>query len=300
MGMLANIIVATDGSEAADRMVECATGLRRVGGKTVALVHVFNVRDVGGLYQSLQEYMLPKLEKQAGILRQAGFQVDALTPLGFPAYEINKLARQRSASLIVVGSHGASMAREGLLGSTAQALLHHMTFPTLLVRLEIAEENGGRRCRAICGEMFRHILFPTDFSDIAEHALLYLEHLLHEMGSQVTLLHVQDKSRIEPHLRHRLDEFNEIDTERLEGIQMRLERCGASSVEKEIAYGSPTQIILERARTGNFSLILMGSQGKGFIREVFLGSIANNVARLAPLPVLFIPAPGAHESPHGF
>lgn len=298
--MLANIIVTTDGSEASDRMVECAAGLQRVGGRTAVLVHVFNVRDVGGLYASLQNYMLPKLEKQADLLRKAGFQVDIQTPLGFPAYEINRLARQRSASLIVVGSHGASMAKDVLLGSTAQALLHHLAFPTLLVRLEIAEENGGRRCRAICGDMFQRILFPTDFSDIAEHALLYLEHLLHETQSQVTLLHVQDKTRIEPHLKHRLEEFNEIDIERLEGIQMRLERCGASSVEKEIVYGSPTQIILERARGGNFTLILMGSQGKGFFQEVFLGSVANNVARLAPLPVLFIPRPGAHEAPHGF
>jgi nucleotide-binding universal stress UspA family protein len=34
----------------------------------------------------------------------------------------------------------------------------------------------------------------------------------------------------------------------------------------------------------------MGSQGRGFIHEVFLGSVANNIARLAPLPVIFVPA----------
>ncbi|HZP00902.1 MAG TPA: universal stress protein [Terriglobia bacterium] len=297
--MLSNIVVASDGCEASDRMVECVKGLQRVGSQQAVLVHVFNVRDVGGLYASLQEYMLPKLEKQAEVLRQAGFQVEVQTPLGFPAYEINKLARERSASLVVVGSHGASMAKDRLLGSTAQALLYHLTFPTLLVRFEITEENGGRRCRVICEDMFQHILFPTDFSDNAELALLYLEHIVRETKSHVTLLHVQDKTKIEKHLKHRLEEFNEIDAERLEGMKARIEQCGAASVETEIPYGSPTQIILERARSNSFSLILMGSQGKGFIQEVFLGSVANNVARLAPLPVLFIPAPGTHESPHG-
>jgi nucleotide-binding universal stress UspA family protein len=298
--MLSKIVVASDGCEASDRMVECVEGLKRVGSHEATLIHVFNVRDVGGLYASLQEYMLPKLEKQAGILRQAGFQVDVQTPLGFPSYEINKLARQRSASLIVVGSHGASMAKEALLGSTAHAILHDAILPVLLVRLEITEENGERRCRVICPDMFHHILFPTDFSDNAEHALLYLEHIVREAKSHVTLMHVQDKTKIEKHLKHRLEEFNQIDTERLAGMKLRLEQCGAVSVQTEIPYGSPTQMILERARANSFSLILMGSQGKGFIQEVFLGSVANNVARLAPLPVLFIPAPGAHEGSHHF
>lgn len=288
--MLSNIIIATDGSEASDRMVECARGLRRVGSREATLVHVFNVRDVGGLYGSLQEYMLPRLEKQATILRNVGFAVDVRTPFGIPFYEINKLACERSASLIVVGSLGASLFKEMLLGTTAHSILQNGTFPTLLIRLEITEENGGKRCRAACEDFFHHILFPTDFSDNAEHAFLYLEHIVRETRSQVTLLHVQDQARIERHLKHRLEEFNQIDAERLEGMKLRLEQCGAASVDMEIPYGSPTKIILERARANRFSLILMGSQGRGFIHEVFLGSVANNIARLAPLPVLFVPA----------
>ena len=296
--MFSKIIVATDGSEASDRMVECLKDLQRVGSREAALIHVFNVQDVGGLYLSLQEDMRPKLEKQANILREAGYEVDVQTPLGIPFYEINKLALQRSASVVVVGSLGASLVWERLLGSNAHAILENAIVPTLLVRLQITEENGGKLCRAICPEMFHHILFPTDFSDNAEHALLYLEHIVRETKCRVTLLHVQDKIKIEKHLKHRLEEFNQIDRERLEGMKLRLEQCGATSVQTEIPYGSPTEIILERARSENFSLILMGSQGKGFIREVFLGSVANNVARLAPLPVLFIPAPGAHEGSH--
>jgi nucleotide-binding universal stress UspA family protein len=288
--MLSKIIVATDGSEASERMLECVKDLRRVGSRAATLIHVFNVRDVGGLYLSLQEDMRPKLEEQAGILREAGYEVDVQTPLGIPFYEINKLARQRSASMVVVGSLGASLVWERLLGSNAHAILENAVVPILLVRLQMTQENGGRRCRAICEDMFHHILFPTDFSDNAEHALLYLEHIVRETKSQVTLLHVQDKTKIEKHLKHRLQEFNEIDAERLEGMKLRLEQCGAVSVQTEIPYGSPTQIILERARSNTFSLILMGSQGRGFIREVFMGSVANQVARLAPLPVLFVPA----------
>jgi nucleotide-binding universal stress UspA family protein len=73
-------------------------------------------------------------------------------------------------------------------------------------------------------------------------------------------------------------------------MKAKLEQSGSSSVAIDVPYGSPTQILLERARNNDLSLILMGSQGRGFIREVFLGSVANQVARLAPLPVLFVPA----------
>lgn len=73
-------------------------------------------------------------------------------------------------------------------------------------------------------------------------------------------------------------------------MKLRLERCGAASVEVEVRYGSPTKIVLERALGTRFSLILMGSQGRGFIHEVFLGSVANSIARPAPLPVLLVPA----------
>ena len=113
---------------------------------------------------------------------------------------------------------------------------------------------------------------------------------MRETQAKVTLLHVQDESRIERHLKHRLEDFDQIDAERLERMKMRLRQCGAASASTEIPYGSPTKIILDRARSGNFSLIVMGSQGRGFIEEVFMGSIANNVARFALLPVLFVPA----------
>lgn len=288
--MLSHIIVTTDGSEASERMLECVKCLRRVGSREAVLVHVFDVRDVNGLYETLKKSMVPKLERQRQSLQEAGFKVEIETPLGVVYYEVNKLAQQHGSSLVVVGSHGESLIKELLLGSTAHSILQNAALPVLLVRLEITEENGGKRCRAVCEDLFHHILFPTDFSDNAEHAFLYLEHIVRETGSHVTLLHVQDQARIGRHLKHRLEEFNQIDAERLEGMKLRLEQCGAASVGIEIPYGSPTKIILERARADRFSLIVMGSQGRGFIHEVFLGSVANNIARLAPLPVLFVPA----------
>ncbi len=288
--MLNHVLVATDASEASDRLVDCVRGLRRVGSRRAVLVHVLNVRDVGGLYERLKQLALPRLERQKQRLEEAGFEVRIEIPLGYPAYEINRVAGEHRCSLVVLGSHGESLMTEALLGSTAYAVLHQVRIPTLLIRFEITAGNGGRRCRVLCEDLFGHILHPTDFSDTAERAFRYLEHVVQHTRERVTLLHVQDQVRIAPHLQYKLAEFNRNDQSRLERRRDALLKHGAREVNIEIPYGSPTGCILERARRGDLSLILMGSQGRGLLAELFLGSVAHNVARHAPLPVLLVPA----------
>ena len=63
-----------------------------------------------------------------------------------------------------------------------------------------------------------------------------------------------------------------------------------ASVETLVDRGHPALKIIERAKESGRTLILMGTQGKGFVEELFLGSVAHNVARRAPLAVLFVPA----------
>lgn len=288
--MLSNILVATLLSEASNRVLECVKGLSRVGARQAVLVHVLDVQHVGGLYLALRKLTLPDSEAQKGTLEKAGFKTEAEIPHGLPYYEINKLARERGCGLIVIGAHGQSPFKGILLGSVAHSLLENAVFPILLVRLEITAGDDGSRSRLVCQDFFLHILHPTDFSDVAERAFQILEKVVSETKCAVTLLHVQDKARIDPHLRHRLEEFNRTDTERLERRREHLLSRGAAVVKIEVVYGSPTVLILERARQKQFSLILMGTQGRGCIQEIFLGIVAHSVARHAPLPVLFVPA----------
>lgn len=287
--MLSKLLVATDGSDASDAALECIRSLSRVGTREVVLVHVFNVRDVGGLYLSLQRYMLPRVQRQQEMLEQAGFRVTVELPLGIPHVEINRIAAEHGCAAIAIGSHGEGMVEEALIGSTASSVIHHATLPVLLVRLQLVAEGERRRCEAVCGDFFKHVLFPTDFSDTATRAFQFLEHIVGETHGAVTLLHVQDRTKIHPHLEHRLEEFNAIDQDRMELLRCGLAKRGAQHVEVEIPYGSPKEILLARARSNDFSLMVMGSQGRGLVAEVFLGSLANHVARHAPLPVMFVP-----------
>lgn len=108
--------------------------------------------------------------------------------------------------------------------------------------------------------------------------------------NRVTLLHVQNKARIDPHLKHRLDELNEIDRGRLEKMKAALKKKGNAQIDIELVYGAPHTEITRVIRERKVNLVVMGSQGRGFVKELFLGSVSHNVARNSAASVLLIPA----------
>ncbi|MGQ9921380.1 MAG: universal stress protein, partial [Desulfobacca sp.] len=210
-------------------------------------------------------------------------------PLGLPGYAINEVAARHCASLIVVGSHGRSLWRENVLGSTASAVLHHTRYPVLLLKVQVKKEEARTTCRFPGAALFQHVLFLTDFSEIAETAFTYLEKLAPRGLAQVTILHAahgQEAATITSPL---LGGLNLTPQQYLQALRERLVQAGVSQVETRITPGPPLTIIRGAWLMEEFSLIIMGTQGKGLIKEIFLGSVANNVARLAPCPVLLIP-----------
>jgi nucleotide-binding universal stress UspA family protein len=135
-------------------------------------------------------------------------------------------------------------------------------------------------------------LFCTDFSSTAERAFEYVQRIVAGGARRVTLLHVQDRTRIRPHLEHRLEEFNQTDRQRLDQLRARvLETAGDVQVRSLVPYGHPVEEILRVVgEEQDDSLIVMGSQGRGFLAQVFLGSVSQAVIRGAPVPVLLVPA----------
>ncbi len=287
--MFETIVVATDLSEASDMVITCLRGLHDLGTRKVVLAHALGVRYEEEIARLLSQMAEPKLTNQRAALEAQGFQVAVEVGPGTAMVEVNRIAEKHRASLIVVGSLGATCTREALLGGTALAILHRAQIPVLVVRVRVAEPGASEKCRVICEDFTKHVLFPTDFSDNAEKAFEQVRQLAANGVRRVTLLHVQDKIKIDPHLKERLGEFNRIDQERLERLKDELTRQGATDVDIKIPYESPTQEILRLASQDKDTLIVMGGQGRGFIREVFLGSVSHNVARYATAPVLIVP-----------
>lgn len=289
--MFKDLLIAMDLSPASICLLRCVGPLRGVGAESATLLHVMDVHKVGGLFLSMKNSVEPLLKEKAKQLEEMGFRTRLEIPLGAPAFEINRFAKETDASLIVVGTHGESLAKEFLLGSVVHRLLQIAEKPILLIPITILEGEGGeKKCDVLCEDFFRHPLFATDFSGPADRAFHYLEHIVaHARPPEVTLFHVQDQARIHPHLIHRLDEFNRIDLERLEGLEKRLVEWGRSIVRKEVEFGRPGPLIVGKIRKGGYSMLVIGSQGRGYVAEAFLGRVANHVVHRSTIPVLVVP-----------
>lgn len=288
--MFERILVATDLSDTSDQIIENLDALRTLGTREVILSYCLETLAPEPLTEDALALTRPKLERQAQLARDTGLEVSVEATAGLPQREVLRVADDRDVSLIVVGSHGRSLASETLFGRTVGALLHSARRPVLIVRIRHVKREGKSVNEVIPLEPVRHVLYASDFSDNAEHAFGLVRELARAGCRRFTLVHVQDKTRIGKHLEDRLAEFNRIDTARLERLKAQLIEDSAEDVTLELPYGSPTSEILRLARERNVSLLVMGNQGRGFISEVFLGSVSHNVARLAPVPVLLIPA----------
>jgi nucleotide-binding universal stress UspA family protein len=291
--MFEKVLIATDLSLASESIVNCGEAFKQLGAEKAILCHALGLKHLEDLKYQLLPLVEPRLKKQRDILEQSGLKTEIIIAPGIPSIEIHRISEEKDISLIIIGSHGESLASHVFFkfGGVASEVLHSHKKPLLLVRTEVIKENEREVCVQVsCSDFREKVLFATDFSDNSHRAFLYVEEIVKRGCKDVTLIHVQDKARIERHLEHKLEEFNKIDIERLEMLKKALLEKGAEKISIKIPYGNPTGEILSQLNKKEYSLAVMGSQGRGYIKELFLGSVSHNIVRNAPTSVLLIPA----------
>lgn len=138
------LLLAADFSDACDFIARKARSLANLYQAKLSLVHVLDNIPMPDTYYGTvipldQDSQYDKLELEKKKLLELGRQMsieadDCWLIWGVPKQEIVALALKLSVDLIVVGSHG----RHGLaslLGSTANAVLHHAPCDVMAVRL---------------------------------------------------------------------------------------------------------------------------------------------------------------------
>jgi universal stress protein A len=141
-----HILLAVDLSPDADAIGQRAADLARRLGAELSLLHVVEqvpvdpANDVMVPERVLLDNQLVESAREAldALARRLGMtDSPRLVELGVTKNEIIRIAREQGTDLIVVGSHerhGLSL----LLGSTANAVLHHAPCDVLAVRLRRA------------------------------------------------------------------------------------------------------------------------------------------------------------------
>lgn len=288
--MFKKALICMESGSHSPELATCIGGLLDLGVKECLVTQFLTYSEAVSASLSIAEAELQQyVEGLRRQLQEAGFVAEAKTTTGISYREAYRLAWMNGCDMVVVECRYDTKAGEMLGGGIAASVIHHLALPTLLVRMDVSRTGGGKCPTGKPCDFTGHALYPTDFSEGADRAFVCLEELAARGLRQVTLMHVQEKSRIYPHLMDKINEFNDIDTERLKYLEERLRKKGVTSVETRLAFGNPSVEILKAVRNMDPSLVVMGSQGRGFVSELFMGSVSHNLARLSPAPLLLIP-----------
>jgi len=140
----------------------------------------------------------------------------------------------------------------------------------------------------------KRILFPTDFSEGALHALPYALDMAKDCDAKLYLLHVifdvaTASGLYVPHI-----SFDEMYKDLEKSAQKELEKFGYEELKalKDVEYtvlrGIPYDGILKFAEEKNISIIVIGTHGRKGLDRFLFGSTAEKVVRYAPCPVLTV------------
>lgn len=287
--MYENILVVSEMSANHDLVLQSLGSLKRLGAKTCFLHQYINPMEAN---ETISTFILDtyraSLERQKQLLTDEGFVVEVIERGGLlRTDELFDIAREKGCSLVVTGSPKHTKIGTLLFGGMTSMIMHHATLPLLIIR--IPSQPTPDDTLLSWDLLTSHVLFPTDFSENARQAFEHVKQLVAAGVGRVTLLHVQDKSKINPHLVEKLEAFNEADQDRLTQLADELKAVGTVEIETSLPFGSPTVETLKVIREHEVSLVVMGSQGLGFIEELYLGSVSHNIARLSDASVLLIP-----------
>ncbi|MEK6978402.1 MAG: universal stress protein [Candidatus Hydrothermarchaeota archaeon] len=285
--MFEKVLFPTDFSEHAQKNLECIGEIPGV--REVTLLHVVDATHpskLGWTHGPEIENAKIRLEEQKKRLEslglKAGVKVDVITEGDIPR-AILETADKEKASLIVMGARGRSRIQGLLLGSVSLNILRHARTHVLILRYNLALER-------FCPRIISKVLCPTDFSEPSEAALSFVKDL--EGVGEVVLVHVVHRGETEEEIEANVKEAKK----RLEDIGREASSAGLK-VKTHVHVGSPPEEICSVAEEEDISLVAMGRHGKGWLRELLLGSTTHDVARNVKRPFLLVHTGDPYQPP---
>jgi nucleotide-binding universal stress UspA family protein len=279
------ILFPTDLSGYAIKSLDCIADLPGV--REVILLHVIDATlysKRGWTHEGEIENSRLLLEKHKKDLEDLGItvkvQVDVITSGSVPD-RILSVAATEQVSLIVMGARGRGVVQGLLLGSVSSAVLHNTQNHVLIIRHRVIEGTQGLQYEKFCSQILSRIIFPMDFTEEA-YAGLETIVTLPQVG-EIYALHVI--SRGETHDEIAADEQRA--TRLLAELHAR-ETLQNVELTNLVRVGSPIDEIIRVAEEEDASLMCMTSHGKGYFREVLVGSTSLDIVRRSKRPVLVL------------
>lgn len=223
-------------------------------------------------------------------LRQLGRQLGGRAireevRIGRADEEVVRVARERDADLIVVGSHRERPGFWNRFGSTAERILSGSQVPVLVV-------HGVPR------SVPRLLLAAVDDTTTGLSVVAHANALAERLGASGRVMHVLPHHPLlhfsaPGELLVRGDEIVEGEKELMRATYDWLaERVGGApnGLTPAVQQGEPADVILREARLAGVDLLVLGRERRSAVRRHLLGSVTSTVLRGANCPVLVIPS----------
>jgi nucleotide-binding universal stress UspA family protein len=303
--MLRSLLVPLDGSKLSEFSLPIAGDLAQRTGAALHLAHVHTPYEPDQLlfttpfqfeHVSLAEYDTKHRVQEesymtdlADGLSREGTSVDTAILDGTEIVaELIDYADRVATDMIVMSSRGRSGVRRMWLGSVADAMLRRTSVPLIVVH---PTEKGATVTRGDGRTFGRHLLVALDGSTLAESVLGPAAELAHATGGHMTLVRV-----VGPHVSagemSALSGAGYADTSTAEAIRY-LEQTAESirgegmTVATRVATGSAPALALARmVHQLGADLVAIATHGYGGIARTALGSVADQLLRSSPVPIL--------------
>ncbi|MDD1715061.1 MAG: universal stress protein [Methanoregulaceae archaeon] len=287
--MFEKILFPTDFSEYARKTLDCVAGFPGV--REVIIFHVIEAArsprgggEIGEAFFGNGEGLLKEERRYLESLSQDFRVTTAVTTSSDTAGAIIRTAEESGVSLIVLGARGKSLVGGVLLGSVSTAVLHRSKTSVLFMRHKIIEELGERTLEKFCPMILYRVLCPVDFSAYSDSAV---DLLVRTKGmGDIILMHVVSRGESDDEIRESVEKARA----RIEEIRDNLSAKGFKA-RTLVSTGNPASEIARIADQEDVSVIWMSSHGKGWFRELLVGSTAQMVATTAMRPVIIIRKP---------
>lgn len=274
--MFEKVILATDFSPCAEELQGCLPELKKLGAKEVILLHIVPLTPPARHVDEAKERLLSRKAE----LEALGLTVSVTVRVGYAAQEINRVAALRKADLILVGARGENRIRDVFLGNTVRDLICTSKTPMLVEKYVL--DKG--RCTPASPQKLRRLLLPVDFSDSSMKVFSLVKDKWAAVVDEAILMHVVDTGHTEELVARHKSEA----ADRLNAMRQTLVDEGVKT-ETIIEVGTPFVHIIEAAREKEATMVVLATRGAGNIKELLLGSTAENVARKSSVPVLLFP-----------
>ncbi|WP_411029892.1 universal stress protein [Spongiimicrobium sp. 3-5] len=265
------IIVPLDFSEQSGYALKVAASLAKKYEAEIFALHMLELSDTtlssSGLPPEQAVFLLKLAEKRFNdFLDKPFYKGVKITPI-VKHYkvlaEVNEIAKKHNADLVVMGSHGTDGLKEIFIGSNAEKVVRNSDIPVLVVKNDLADFK------------MENFVFACDFKDDSLVAFQKARSFADTVSAKLHLVYINTPG----------DNFLST-SDAYKRISSFLQKAGAG---KEVAIYNDYSVekgVLNYSENINADVIGIPTHGRKGLSHFFMGSIGEDLANHANIPVL--------------